>query len=92
MDLQPLEVYLENEAILKKMSYTTWLRMLKAECPDIRKSSRLTDYCDHCDMFSRQVLPTFGRNTDDDADDDFAAASAAGNGDAANEDECKTGW
>ena len=80
----PWQVYLENDEILKKMSYTTWLRMLKAECPDIRQSSRLTDYCDHCDMFSRQVLPTFACNSDD---DDFAAASAAANGDAAHEDE-----
>ena len=81
----PWQVYLENDEILKKMSYTTWLRMLKAECPDIRQSSRLTDYCDHCDMFSRQVLPTFACNSDD--DDDFAAASAAANGDAAHEDD-----
>ena len=56
----PLQIYLEDEQLLTKMSYMSFTRIVRAECPHVRRGHGLTDYCDHCAMFSGKILPFLG--------------------------------
>ena len=53
----PFQIYLNEEDLLKSMSFSTFFRMLKKVCPHIKEVHRLTDVCDHCELFKSRILP-----------------------------------
>lgn len=56
----PAAVYTRSQALMKAMSYRTFVRILAQECPHVKRGTKLTDYCDHCHAFSSVMVPPFG--------------------------------
>lgn len=52
----PHQVYLQTFALMERMSYSTFLRMLKQCCPEVKVGQSLTDFCDHCHTYRSVIL------------------------------------
>ena len=48
----PHSVYRQTEALLKAVSYSTFLLILRDQCPHIKLGGSLSNYCDHCETFN----------------------------------------
>jgi len=53
----PYNVYVNSKEIMKRMSFSTFQRMLVKHFPFIRHGPRVSDYCDHCHTFQKVVVP-----------------------------------
>ena len=56
----PHQVYLQSPALMKGMSYKSFVRLLAQEVPHVKRGAGVTDYCDHCHAFSTVLVKLLG--------------------------------
>ena len=52
------QIYCCSETLMQHMSYPTWVRLLALHMPYVKDGHGKSDYCDHCHLYERSILPT----------------------------------